>query len=545
MSQNQISKNLLFTQKHFDLILKLNRTSFVDKNSIEDIYNVITEALVEGLDIDRAGFWRLDGDNLVCINLFDKSTAQHTSGESLASRDLPVYFKALSEGIAIVADNVLTNKYTQELKDNYLIPLRITDMLDLPIRENNTVVGVLCCEHRDDPRVWDASDLAFAKSVSDILTLLLEKNKRKFITNELLESQRKLSLITENSKDVFVVFEEGKVAYISPSYSDYLGFTEDELINFKAEDVFKSIHSDDVERIKKIVYENLSKKIKNFKCEFRFKTKSGRYIWREDSASVIYDGHGLYSKYILISRDITAAKKAQEKIDKLYSLSKIQNLKLLDFTHIISHNIRSNTSNMTMLLELIEDTNSDIEKQEYFSLLKQSNKKLSDTIHFLNETINIQLNSKAKKYKLNVKSEIEKTLVSINKLFLDKNVEIQTEVKTELEINTIPAYFESILFNLIANAIKYKAPARKAVVRIVAEKNENKIIISVSDNGVGIDLKLNKDKIFGMYKTFHGNDDAVGLGLFMTKNHVEALGGKIEVKSEINVGSEFKITLNE
>ncbi len=545
MDKRKISKNLLFTQRHFDLILKLNRISFVDINTLEDIFKVITEALVEGLDIDRAGFWRLENENLICINLYNKATNTHTSGESLASRDLPIYFKALSDGIAIVADNVLTNEYTQELKDEYLVPLGITDMLDLPIRENNHVIGVLCCEHHDDPRVWNDSDLAFAKSVSDILTLMLEKNKRRTLDSELIESQRKLSLITQNSKDFFVVFEDGNVTYISPSYTNYLGFTQEELLNFKAEDVFKSIHPEDVDRVKKFVYENLLNKVKNFKYEFRFRTKSGKYIWREDSASVIYNEKGNYSKYISISRDISNIKKAQEKIDKLYNLSKIQNLKLLDFTHIISHNIRSNTSNMTMLLDLIEDTNSEEEKAEYFNLLKESNNKLSNTIHFLNETVNIQLKSKVKKYKLNVKSEVDKTLVAINALLLDNRVEVKNEVPKTIEINTIPAYFESILFNLISNAIKYKKQNIKAIIEITAIKKDAKIIISVKDNGIGIDMKRNKDKIFGMYKTFHGNDDAIGLGLFMTKNHVEALGGKIEVKSEINVGSEFKLTLNE
>jgi PAS domain S-box-containing protein len=546
MEKHKISKNLLFTQKHFDLILKLNKTSFVDKNTVEEIYNVITETLVDGLNIDRSGFWRLHGENLICINLYDKGTNKHTSGDSLASRDLPIYFKALTEGIAIVADNVLTNEFTQELKEGYLIPLGITDMLDLPIRENGKIIGVLCCEHRDDPRVWNESDLAFAKSVSDILTLMLEKNKRREVTQQLLENQRKLSLITDNAKDIFMVFEDGKMTFVSPSYSKDVGFSEEEIMNYKPEDIFNSMHQDDVNDVKKIIYESLEQKLTNFKYQFRIKTKSGRYIWREDATSIIYDDSDKkYSKYIVISRDISHIKKAQEKIDKLYSLSKIQNLKLLDFTHIISHNIRSNTSNMTMLLDLIEDTKSDKEKSEYFNLLKDSNKKLSDTIHFLNETITIQLKSKAKKYKLNVKNEVEKTLVSINALLLDANVEIKNEVSKAIEINTIPAYFESIMFNLISNAIKYKAPKRKAIVAISAKKKDDKIVISVKDNGIGIDLKLNKDKVFGMYKTFHGNEDAVGLGLFMTKNHIEALGGKIEVKSEINVGSEFKVTLNE
>ena len=67
----------------------------------------------------------------------------------------------------------------------------------------------------------------------------------------------------------------------------------------------------------------------------------------------------------------------------------------------------------------------------------------------------------------------------------------------------------------------------------------------MKDNGLGIDLEKNKEKIFGMYKTFHDNENATGIGLFMTKNHVETLGGKIEVLSKVNEGSEFKISLYE
>jgi signal transduction histidine kinase len=112
-----------------------------------------------------------------------------------------------------------------------------------------------------------------------------------------------------------------------------------------------------------------------------------------------------------------------------------------------------------------------------------------------------------------------------------------------MEIRTIPSYFESIMFNLITNAIKYKSPERNPVIEITAKRANSKTAILVSDNGIGIDLHKNKNKIFGMYKTFHGNNDAVGLGLFMTRNHVEALGGTIEVESEMGKGSTFKVVL--
>ena len=109
------------------------------------------------------------------------------------------------------------------------------------------------------------------------------------------------------------------------------------------------------------------------------------------------------------------------------------------------------------------------------------------------------------------------------------------------EINYIPAYLESILLNLVTNAIKYKHPDRDPVIGIRSYIEDEKKFLQISDNGRGIDMKLFKDKIFGMYKTFHYNKDAVGIGLFITKNQVESLNGKITVESEVDEGTTFTI----
>lgn len=339
------------------------------------------------------------------------------------------------------------------------------------------------------------------------------------------------------------MIENSVITYISSSYCNLLGFKQDEVYNMKLEDIFNTIHKDDVTGVKKKVYLNLEKKSKCFLYEFRIKSKKGKYIWREDSISVIYDKKGKYIKYIIVSRDISALKRAEEKIKKLYSLSKRLNEKLLDFTHIISHNIRSNTSNMSMIIDLIEDCKDENEKNQYFKLLKVSNNKLSETIFHLNETIKVRLENESDKVKINVKSAIESTLASVNGIIKKEKVKINLDIANDLEINTIPSYFDSIILNLTTNAIKYKSPKRNPIININAQKTNNKLIITFSDNGLGIDLVKYKNKIFGMYKTFHNNTDATGLGLFMTKNHVEVLGGSIGIESELGIGTTFKIQL--
>lgn len=104
-------------------------------------------------------------------------------------------------------------------------------------------------------------------------------------------------------------------------------------------------------------------------------------------------------------------------------------------------------------------------------------------------------------------------------------------------ITYIPTYIESILLNLITNSIKIRTP----VVDIFTSREDNKNCLIVKDNGRGIDLERNKDKVFNMYQTFHLNKDAVGIGLFMTKNQVVTVQGTISIESTVNKGTVLKI----
>lgn len=543
MSISETNSGLLFHQEHFNLLIKLYKSSFLDYKNIEEIYKTITETAVIGLGITRASYWQLENNALVCMDLYDHSTTSHSSGAHLVPTDLPVYFQALKNGIAIIADDVHTNQHTLELKEKYLIPLGIKNMLDIPIRKDGELIGVFCCEHNKENGSWTESDLAFARVLCDILNLMLEQGKRREVEKELLETERKISLITENSNDGFVLIENQKVSYVSPSYCNLLGFSTEEINKFSIEDIFTHLHKDDLKKIKETIYHNLAEKNKNFKYEFRVRGKNGKYFWREDSACVLYDEAGKYTKYLIISRDISQVKLAEDKAAKLFSLSKDLNQKLANFTHIVSHNIRSNTSNMSMLIELIEDTSEYSEKKEYFQLLKHSNNKLSETIMHLNETLDLQFTSKKRRTEITVANEINKIVASFETAIRSENIHIEITCDTNLKLSTIPTYFESIMSNLISNAIKYKTTTSIPYIKINAIKEKRKTLITIEDNGIGIDLVKNKDKIFGMYKTFHNNPDAIGLGLFMTKNKVNVLGGTISLESEVNKGSCFKLIL--
>ena len=171
-------------------------------------------------------------------------------------------------------------------------------------------------------------------------------------------------------------------------------------------------------------------------------------------------------------------------------------------------------------------------------MLRKVSLSLQDTMTNLNEVVNIQSNIGLQREELNLKVFIDSTLHVLNEQILQKDATLFVDVDSNTTVFYNAAYLESILLNLVSNAIKYASHDRVPIVKI--EYNAVLKKLSVSDNGIGIDLKKHGHNMFGMYKTFHKHQDSRGVGLFITKNQVESMEGKISVVSEENIGTTLK-----
>ncbi len=231
------------------------------------------------------------------------------------------------------------------------------------------------------------------------------------------------------------------------------------------------------------------------------------------------------------------------KLNSFLSITQNQNEKLKHFAHILSHNIRSHSSNISMILALIADEYPELNEFQLIRLLNTASEKLSETIRHLNKVILINTSSPEKLTSINLYDIVEHTKRTLSYMAKNEGVIIENRISEGTMVKGVESYLDSIVMNLITNGIKYSADDRDSSVNLYTIKNGEFIILCVEDNGLGIDLKNNKDKIFGMYKTFHEHPDSRGIGLFITKNQVEAMGGKIEVESEVGTGSTFKIYL--
>lgn len=246
-----------------------------------------------------------------------------------------------------------------------------------------------------------------------------------------------------------------------------------------------------------------------------------------------------------ICMDISELKQKEEELRNLIHVTSLQNKKLINFAHIVSHNLRSHAANFSMLLDFLVEEKNAAEKEKITSMLITASTNLMQTLDNLNEVVAITRNMKSDKTPVNINEKLRLVQRDLSELLQRNNATIVNTIEEGMYVRAIPEYLESILTNFITNAIKYSKPNVPPVIRLSASLEGDYTVLSIQDNGQGIDLKKYGDKLFGMYKTFHGGKDARGIGLYITKNQVEAMNGKIVTQSEVGMGTTFKIYFNE
>lgn len=240
-------------------------------------------------------------------------------------------------------------------------------------------------------------------------------------------------------------------------------------------------------------------------------------------------------------QDITNQKEQEQELQRLLDITTDQNQRLRSFTHIVSHNIRSHAANATALSQLLDETPLNDTQKEYLGFLKQTAQDLDATIHHLNRILAIHQNTNKQNDFCQLWENIQTNLELLQPQIRALKAEVTVEIPKDLQLFTVPEYLQSIVSNLLENALRYHSPKRRCRIRVAAEKTNSYILLKVEDNGLGIDLEKQSTKLFQLYSTFHGNEDARGLGLFLIKNQVEALEGKIEVESTVDRGSIFTV----
>lgn len=309
----------------------------------------------------------------------------------------------------------------------------------------------------------------------------------------------------------------------------------------------KIVHPDDLPKYYSDIQEHFDNKIPYYENYHRVMTSSGNYKWILDRGKVIdRDENGKPLRVIGTHTDVSLQKEKELDLLKTMKLYSDQNSRLLNFSHIVSHNLNTQAGNIKSILDFIDADVDKVTINEMLVHLRTVSNDLNETISNLTQIVKTQSNINIAVMPLRLKEYIDKTVTAIKGYDKQTNVTIVNNVPEYLTISFNPAYLESVLLNFATNAIKYRHPDRDPIIifDFAIERDGHKSL-KITDNGLGIDLAVYGDLLFGMYKTFHKHQEARGIGLYITRNQIEAMKGTIYVESEVGVGTSFKIVFND
>ncbi|MEI9921056.1 MAG: PAS domain S-box protein [Bacteroidota bacterium] len=406
--------------------------------------------------------------------------------------------------------------------------------------------GLICrMQHQDNSWRWiectftnmlhDASLRGIVNNFRDVTERIKVKTQLSNTAVALAGALSDLQKIMDASLDIICSIDEaGKFVKVSKACESILGFKPEDMLGQKYIDL---VVKDDIESTSKVA-EQVMNGIPATSFENRCLHKNGSVVPILWSATWDANDRLMYC----IAKDNTERKKDDAERLGLIEGLQAKNNDLQQFSYIVSHNLRAPIANILGLTSIIDKEST----QNSFLLnkLTAETSKLDEVVKDINVVVSARKLEHDKFQNVRFESKLTSIVQVLDTEIIESGASITTDFRPAETIWTIKSYLYSILYNLVSNAIKYRRPDTQLRIEIATTKDDKVICLSVKDNGIGIDLAKNGTKLFGMYKRFHaGAIPGKGIGLNLVKTHVETLGGRMEVESEIDKGTTFRVFL--
>lgn len=354
-----------------------------------------------------------------------------------------------------------------------------------------------------------------------------------------------LESVITNTKDAILITEAEpidspgpKILYVNKAFTTMTGYSAEEVLG-KTPRILQGPETDrnELDRLRNCLknWEPCEIEIINYK-------KNGEPFWINFSIIPIARKDGFFTHWISIERDITEKKNQEVEKNKLIKELVQNNKDLKQFSYITSHNLRAPVTNLMALIKLLNW--SDIHDEQNRFILESFEKsaiQLNETINALLKVLIVKERTEIIPAPIDLSEVLNTTLLAFTSLFNELGVSLKIDFSEAPVISFNKEYLESIFNNLISNSLKYYAIGRSPVIEIFSKNSSDFIEMIIKDNGIGIDLKKNKDKIFNLFQTFHSGRDSKGIGLYLIQSQLNAMGGKIAVESEVDKGTIFTL----
>ncbi|MGI8635232.1 MAG: ATP-binding protein [Segetibacter sp.] len=506
-----------------DFIVKNDSNSSVLAKSIE--YGIERSKIHERLKKSEEQYKFLFNNNPLPIYAFDIETHKILMVNEAASQH---YGYDEGEFLSMTIDEL---RYEADSKEIMLLSNcggNAVNILQLEIqhqKKNGEVIDVEMRSHE----IMIEERRACLSVIHDVT----ERNRAK---EQLRESEQMFRTISENfpngavtilNRDFTILYTAGKEFHIKNADATY----------FENTDYTSHFHSPVKEKVK-------TQLRRVFDGENAvFETKHEDLSYMISAVPLLYEPSGSIGKILIASQNITEQKRNETEKELLIEELTQNNSDLRQFSYITSHNLRAPLSNLLGIIKLLDTS---LITDPMTTLLLQNFEEctlqLNDTVNDLINVLIIKNNVNAKKENLDIRKTFERVVHSVQNAIEQNNTTIITELDDAYEVSFNRSYLESVLLNLVTNAVKYSSPKRPSVIKVRTENRADSVKLYFSDNGLGIDLQRYKDRIFGLYQRFHDHADSKGLGLYIVSSQIRVMGGEIDVESEVDKGTTFIIT---
>lgn len=348
-----------------------------------------------------------------------------------------------------------------------------------------------------------------------------------------MQTQEKYGELLATAPDAIIVAnKEGKIVIANIQTEKIFGYKQEELIGSKIGKLLPqhmaSKHMEHVTQYfsKPTVIQNASGD------RFFARHKNGTEFPIELSLSMNKSEHLVTA----VIRDVTERHLMTQQLMK-------QNVQLNDFAYMASHDLRGPVFNLKAMLGFLEEETGEDKQKNLIQLSTEAVNNLSETLNNLLEIVSTHNHTPELK-EVHFEDIMHKLIRTYTPEITATKATVSYNFSKAHTLNYSHAYLESIMQNLLSNALRYKSPDRTPIINFETHTRNGQALLKVSDNGLGIDMEKFGNKVFGLKKTFHKHPSSKGIGLFMIKSHIEALGGEINIDSKVNVGTTFTVVFN-
>ncbi len=518
-------------------MMKEGSDDYVLKSHIDRLYHSILtqekkyENLREKNELDVAILKSEKAYRLLAENTNDVISLHNLSGDFLYASP------AIYELSGYTAEEVLGKKLINYFHEEDIS--KMSDQLNSIINSDKKIRFEYRFRKKNGDYIWieTSGKLIYdqvTQEPTEIVAVTRDATERVLKDLQIKESEEQYRLIAENATDMITRHDiYGVYNYISNSSYTLLGYSPEDMIGKSAYDF---LHVEDAEIIRAGLMDFVRKGLGVYTASYRYKKKDGKYAWIESTNKLTFkEGTDDIEGVISISRDISERKAFEFRLE--------EKIKELDtFIYRSSHDLKGPLASLQGLLNVAKSEIKDANTMQYINLIERSVLHL-DTI--LMDLLNI---TKITQGSLTIVDINLKEIVT-NIISSFENLPEHQNIKWTLDFDECPmlqldkSLINNIFQNLIINAIKYRDKDKiTSIINIKTTCLENQLIVEIEDNGEGIPDSLQRN-VFDMF--FRGNTKSTGtgLGLYIVKNAVEKLGGKIQLESEEKKGSVFTIYL--